>query len=112
MLPPPPSPPPRLICRLSPLQTFLVGKVDERGVELVETAYQCLAAAVDMVQPGGMYRDLGARIGKIARERGQQEVGEVWAAFVSALVRSVRPFVVNLLLLLLSVGSSATEQNC
>ena len=57
------------------LQTFMVGKVDERGEELVETAYRCLAAAVDMVQPGAMYRDLGASIGKIARERGQREGG-------------------------------------
>lgn len=52
-------------------QTFLVGKVDEEGVELVETAFRCLAAGVEMVQPGTMYRELGASIGKVARERGE-----------------------------------------
>lgn len=52
----------------------MVGKVDEESAGLVETAYRCLSAAVDMVQPGAMYRDLGARIGKIARENG--EAGE------------------------------------
>lgn len=51
-------------------QTFLVGRVDEEGVGLVETAFRCLAAAVYMVQPGAMYRDLGGSISKIARERG------------------------------------------
>ncbi|CAN0598910.1 unnamed protein product, partial [Laminaria digitata] len=51
-------------------QTFLVGNVDEEGQDLVETAFRCLTAAVNMVQPGAMYRDLGASIGKIARDRG------------------------------------------
>ncbi|CBN77637.1 conserved unknown protein [Ectocarpus siliculosus] len=55
-------------------ETFMVGKVDEESAGLVETAYRCLSAAVDMVQPGAMYRDLGARIGKIARENGCQVV--------------------------------------
>lgn len=59
----------------------MVGNVDERGAELIETAFRCLSAAVDMVQPGAMYRDLGATIGKIAREKGEYrsslEVGSV-----------------------------------
>lgn len=55
-------------------ETFLVGRVDEEGVGLVETAFRCLAAAVYMVQPGAMYRDLGGSISKIARERGCQVV--------------------------------------
>jgi methionyl aminopeptidase len=49
-------------------ETFLVGSVDAAGVGLVETAFNCLAAAVDMVKPGTMYRDLGATIGRVARE--------------------------------------------
>lgn len=53
----------------------MVGKVDEEGAALVETAYRCLASAVDMVQPGAMYRDLGGSIGKIARERGERAGG-------------------------------------
>ncbi|CAM9890993.1 unnamed protein product [Ascophyllum nodosum] len=52
-------------------ETFLVGRVDEEGTGLVETAFRCLATAVEMVQPGAMYRDLGGRIGKAARERGE-----------------------------------------
>lgn len=53
----------------------MVGKVDEESAGLVETAFKCLSAAIDMVQPGAMYRDLGASIGKIARENGQWEAG-------------------------------------
>lgn len=45
--------------------------MDEDGVGLVETAFRCLAVAIDMVQPGAMYRDIGNRITKIARERGE-----------------------------------------
>lgn len=62
-------------------QTFLVGKVDEEGAALVETAYRCLASAVDMVQPGAMYRDLGGSIGKIARERGERSDGRGLSAW-------------------------------
>ncbi|CAM9579035.1 unnamed protein product [Chrysoparadoxa australica] len=51
-------------------ETFLVGKVDEESSKLVTTAYGCLRAAVDMVRPGTMYRDLGNVIGKHAREAG------------------------------------------
>ncbi len=56
-------------------QTFMVGKVDEESAGLIETAFKCLSAAVDMVQPGAMYRDLGASIGKIARENGERGAG-------------------------------------
>lgn len=58
----------------TPLKTFLAGRVDEEGTDLVETAFRCLAAAVAMVQPGAMYRDLGGKIGKVARERGKSPV--------------------------------------
>ena len=50
--------------------------MDEEGAGLVETAFSCLSAAVAMVQPGAMYRDLGSSIGKIARDRGESRVKE------------------------------------
>jgi methionine aminopeptidase len=37
---------------------------------VVKTAFECLAAAVDMVRPGTMYRDLGKTISKTATTNG------------------------------------------
>jgi len=48
-------------------ETFFVGNVDLSSRLLVETAYTCLSAAVDLVRPGTLYRDLGAIIEKVAK---------------------------------------------
>jgi len=50
-------------------ETFLVGNVDEDAKRLVETSFNCLAAAVDMVKPGTLYRDLGTAIHKTASKK-------------------------------------------
>ncbi|OQR90409.1 methionine aminopeptidase [Thraustotheca clavata] len=50
--------------------TFLIGNVDEEGVRLVKNAFDCLAAAVAMVKPGTMYRDLGKQIAAVAESEG------------------------------------------
>ena len=47
-------------------ETFLVGNVDDDGKKLVKTSFDCLAAAMDMVRPGTLYRDLGTTIHKKA----------------------------------------------
>jgi methionyl aminopeptidase len=47
-------------------ETFCVGKVDPEGRQLVQTAFECLSAALDMVRPGTLYRDLGTTIHKVA----------------------------------------------
>lgn len=47
--------------------TYLVGDVDEDSRNLVATAYETLRVAVAAVMPGQLYRDLGARIDKVAR---------------------------------------------
>eukprot|EP00550_Attheya_septentrionalis_P006556 CAMPEP_0198287386 /NCGR_PEP_ID=MMETSP1449-20131203/6224_1 /TAXON_ID=420275 /ORGANISM="Attheya septentrionalis, Strain CCMP2084" /LENGTH=415 /DNA_ID=CAMNT_0043985337 /DNA_START=164 /DNA_END=1411 /DNA_ORIENTATION=+ len=47
-------------------ETFFIGKVDEDGERLVKTAFDCLAAALAMVKPGTLYRDLGTTIQKLA----------------------------------------------
>lgn len=49
-------------------ETFMVGNVNEHSKRLVECAYKCLKAAIDMCKPGTMYRDLGAAIEKVAKE--------------------------------------------
>jgi methionyl aminopeptidase len=49
-------------------ETFCVGNVDDEGRKLVKTAFDCLAAAIDMVKPGTLYRDLGTKIHKVAKE--------------------------------------------
>lgn len=51
-------------------ETFFVGAVDEEGQRLVETSFECLAAAVRMVKPGTLYRDLGAVIERTAKTNG------------------------------------------
>lgn len=51
-------------------ETFFVGNVDASGRNVVEAAYQTLAAAVAMVRPGTLYRDLGDTISKVARQYG------------------------------------------
>eukprot|EP00537_Pseudo-nitzschia_pungens_P014880 CAMPEP_0172408214 /NCGR_PEP_ID=MMETSP1061-20121228/75737_1 /TAXON_ID=37318 /ORGANISM="Pseudo-nitzschia pungens, Strain cf. pungens" /LENGTH=402 /DNA_ID=CAMNT_0013144335 /DNA_START=767 /DNA_END=1975 /DNA_ORIENTATION=- len=47
-------------------ETFLVGNCDEDAKRLVETSFDCLAAALDRVKPGTLYRDLGTVIHKTA----------------------------------------------
>lgn len=40
-------------------ETFFVGNVDEDSVRLVKCAYDALAAAIDLVRPGTLYRLAG-----------------------------------------------------
>jgi len=47
-------------------ETFLVGNVDAAGRKVVKTAFECLAAALNEVRAGTMYRDLGKAISKTA----------------------------------------------
>lgn len=47
------------------MQTFFVGNVDEDGRRLVKCAFDCLSAAVAMVKPDTMYRDVGNTITKV-----------------------------------------------
>mmetsp|Transcript_43428 Transcript_43428/g.132141 ORF Transcript_43428/g.132141 Transcript_43428/m.132141 type:complete len:154 (-) Transcript_43428:555-1016(-) len=44
----------------------MVGNVDDEGKKLVKTAFDCLSAALSMVKPGTLYRDLGTAIHKVA----------------------------------------------
>lgn len=48
-------------------ETFLVGNVDDDGRRLVKTAFDCLAAAMALVKPGTLYRDLGTVIERTAK---------------------------------------------
>mmetsp|Transcript_55535 Transcript_55535/g.130033 ORF Transcript_55535/g.130033 Transcript_55535/m.130033 type:complete len:424 (+) Transcript_55535:75-1346(+) len=43
-------------------ETFFIGKCDEESVKLVQTAYNSLRAAAQMIRPGTLYRDLGNAI--------------------------------------------------
>lgn len=47
-------------------ETFFVGNVDEDSVRLVRTAFECLKAGLESVMPGALYRDIGAKISKVA----------------------------------------------
>ncbi|GKY91814.1 hypothetical protein MPSEU_000153000 [Mayamaea pseudoterrestris] len=48
-------------------ETYMVGSVDEDGKRLVKTAFDCLAAAMHLVKPGTLYRDLGTVIERTAK---------------------------------------------
>jgi len=48
--------------------TFYVGKCDAASKKLVECTRACLAAAIAMVKPGVMYRDIGKPISRIAKK--------------------------------------------
>ena len=50
--------------------TFFCGKVDDKSAKLVECARESLAAAIRMVKPGTLYRDLGKTISKVAQKAG------------------------------------------
>eukprot|EP00736_Rhodelphis_marinus_P005396 Rmarinus@m.9591 len=50
-------------------ETFYVGKVDEESKMLVETAYECLHKALELVKPGALFRELGPVIDKHARSK-------------------------------------------
>ena len=49
-------------------ETFCVGNVDDDGKMLVKTAFDSLAAAIDLVKPGTLYRDFGNAIHKVAHK--------------------------------------------
>ncbi|KAI8374746.1 peptidase M24, structural domain-containing protein [Radiomyces spectabilis] len=51
-------------------ETYLVGKVDEQGQKLVQTARECLEKAIAMVKPGIRYRDFGKVIEEHAKKNG------------------------------------------
>ena len=48
-------------------ETFMVGNVDADGRRVVETAFECLSSALEMVKPGTLYRDLGSKIHRVAK---------------------------------------------
>eukprot|EP01034_Spumella_vulgaris_P022280 gene22280-28396_t len=48
-------------------ETFMVGVVDEKSYNLVKCAYDSLAAAIALVRPGTMYRDLGEAIHNVTQ---------------------------------------------
>lgn len=47
-------------------ETFMVGSVDMHSIKLVECAYKCLAAAIAIVKPGTLYREIGNVVSKIS----------------------------------------------
>jgi methionyl aminopeptidase len=51
-------------------ETFCVGNVDAEGRKVVQTAYECLQAAISLIRDGTLYRDLGTVIQKTAASRG------------------------------------------
>ena len=49
-------------------ETFCVGNVDSDGRRVVQTSFECLQAAMELVKPGTLYRDLGNTIEKVAKQ--------------------------------------------
>lgn len=51
-------------------ETLFVGEVDETSRHLVQTAYNCMMKAIEIVRPGVKYRDVGNVIQKHAQANG------------------------------------------
>jgi methionyl aminopeptidase len=51
-------------------ETMFVGEVDEASRQLVQTAYDCMMKAIEIVRPGVKYRDVGNVIQKHAQANG------------------------------------------
>jgi len=51
-------------------ETFLIGNVDEKGQLLVKTTHEALNAAISIVKPGVMYREVGDVISRIVHKKG------------------------------------------
>ena len=49
-------------------ETFFVGNVDDDSIRVVQTAYECLQAAINIVRPGTLYRSLGEQIHSVAKK--------------------------------------------
>jgi methionyl aminopeptidase len=48
-------------------ETYFIGNCDDDSKKLVQTSYECLALAIELVKPGTLYRDLGTVIEKHAK---------------------------------------------
>ena len=55
---------------------FYIGKPSIKAQKLVETTYECLMAAIDLVKPGTTLGDIGAKIQTLAEKRGYSVVRE------------------------------------
>ena len=51
-------------------ETLPVGKVDDRGLELISCARECLDKAIQIVRSGTAYREVGEVIEGVARGKG------------------------------------------
>mmetsp|Transcript_90446 Transcript_90446/g.189174 ORF Transcript_90446/g.189174 Transcript_90446/m.189174 type:complete len:416 (-) Transcript_90446:90-1337(-) len=51
-------------------ETFLIGNVDEASLALVDASYEALRCSTEIIKPGTMYRDLGAKIQDYAESKG------------------------------------------
>jgi len=48
-------------------ETFFVGNIDDNSIRLVKCAYEALAAAINIVKPGTLYRDVGEAINLVTK---------------------------------------------
>ncbi|XP_065224745.1 methionine aminopeptidase 1 [Planococcus citri] len=51
-------------------ETFLIGNVSDVAKKLVQTTHECLQKAIEAVQPGEKYREIGNVIQKYAQSKG------------------------------------------
>jgi len=70
-------------------ETFCVGKVDAESKMLVQTAFECLAAAMEMVKPGTLYRDLGTVIERHAKKNKCSVVRNICGHGIGSLFHTI-----------------------
>jgi len=57
-------------------ETFLIGNVDENGKLLVQTTYESLNKAIEIIKPGVLYRELGEVISRHVHKQGFSVIRE------------------------------------
>lgn len=70
-------------------ETFCVGNVDPDGRKLVETSFRSLAAALQLVKPGTLYRDLGTAIHKVVQAQKMTVVKDICGHGIGSLFHTV-----------------------
>jgi methionyl aminopeptidase len=50
--------------------TYPVGKIDEESAKLIATTKEAMEAAIALVKPGALYRDVGNKIESIVKPAG------------------------------------------
>jgi len=70
--------------------TYPVGKIDEDSARLIATTKEAMEAAIALVKPGALYRDIGNKIESIVKPEGFSIVRQYVGHGINQLVSSLK----------------------